>query len=79
MEKYIFKRRKVMLNTLCFVIGISFAFFLLGLGVSAIGTFFQSNQLLFARIGGILVVLLGCISWEFGNQPHFGAGKTFAF
>ena len=31
----------------------------LGLGVSAIGTFFKSNQLLFARIGGILVVLFG--------------------
>ena len=31
--KIYFKRRKVMLNTLCFVIGISFAFFLLGLGV----------------------------------------------
>ena len=46
-------------STLCFVIGISFAFFLLGLGVSAIGTFFKSNQLLFARIGGILVVLFG--------------------
>lgn len=57
--KIYFKIRKVMLNTLCFVIGISFAFFLLGLGVSAIGTFFQSNQLLFARIGGILVVLFG--------------------
>lgn len=57
--KIYFKRRKVMLNTLCFIIGISFAFFLLGLGVSAIGTFFQSNQLLFARIGGILVVLFG--------------------
>ena len=57
--KIYFKRRKVMLNTLCFVIGISFAFFLLGLGVSAIGTFFKSNQLLFARIGGILVVRFG--------------------
>ena len=57
--KIYFKRRKVMLNTLCFVIGISFAFFLLGLGVSALGTFFKSNQLLFARIGGILVVLFG--------------------
>lgn len=57
--KIYFKRRKVMLNTLCFVIGISFAFFLLGLGVSAIGTFFKSNQLLFARIGGIPVVLFG--------------------
>ncbi|MEE0714773.1 MAG: cytochrome c biogenesis protein CcdA [Blautia sp.] len=57
--KIYFKRGKVMMNTLCFVIGISFAFFLLGLGVSALGTFFKSNQLLFARIGGVLVVLFG--------------------
>lgn len=57
--KIYFKKRKVMLNTLCFVIGISFAFFLLGLGVSALGTFFKSNQLLFSRIGGVLVVLFG--------------------
>ncbi len=57
--KIYFKRRKVMLNTFCFVVGISFAFFLLGIGVSALGTFFKSNQLLFARIGGVLVVLFG--------------------
>lgn len=46
-------------NTLFFVIGISFAFFLLGLGVSAVGTFFHSRQAWFARIGGILVALFG--------------------
>ena len=54
-----YKRSKVMLHTICFVIGISFTFFLLGLGFSAIGGFFNSNQLLFARIGGILVILFG--------------------
>lgn len=57
--KIYFKRRKVMLNTFCFVVGISFAFFLLGIGVSALGTFFKSHQLLFARIGGVLVALFG--------------------
>lgn len=54
-----YSRRKVMGNTLFFVIGISFAFFLLGLGASAVGTFFHSRQAWFARIGGILVVLFG--------------------
>lgn len=54
-----YERSKVMLHTLCFVIGVSFAFFLLGLGFSTLGTFFKSNQLLFARVGGILVVLFG--------------------
>ena len=54
-----YKKSKVMLHTFCFVIGVSFAFFLLGLGFSAMGEFFKSNQALFARIGGILVVFLG--------------------
>ena len=55
----IYNRRKVMVNTLFFVLGISFTFFLLGIGFSAMGTFFKSNQLLFARIGGIIVILFG--------------------
>lgn len=54
-----FKRSKVMGHTLCFVLGVSFAFFLLGLGFSAVGTFFKANQMLFARIGGIFVVFFG--------------------
>lgn len=54
-----YQRSKVMLHTLFFVIGVSFAFFILGLGVSAVGTFFKSNQAMFARIGGIVVLLFG--------------------
>lgn len=54
-----YDRRKVMIHTVCFVIGISFTFFLLGLGVSALGTFFKSNQLLFARVGGLMVFFFG--------------------
>lgn len=46
-----YKKSKVMLHTLFFVIGVSFAFFLLGLGFSALGTFFKDNQDLFAKIG----------------------------
>lgn len=54
-----YRRSKVMLHTLFFVIGVSFAFFILGLGVSAVGTFFKSNQAMFARIGGIIILLFG--------------------
>ncbi len=54
-----YDRKKVMIHTVCFVIGISFTFFLLGLGVSALGTFFKSNQLLFARVGGLMVFFFG--------------------
>lgn len=57
--KLYYKRGKVMLHTLFFVIGVSFAFFLLGFGFSAMGTFFRDNQLMFARIGGILIIFFG--------------------
>ena len=54
-----YPRRKVMLNTLFFVLGVSFAFFLLGFGFTAAGRFFSRYQILFTRVGGILVTLFG--------------------
>lgn len=53
------KRTTVLLNTFFFVIGISFSFFLLGLGLRAVGRFFSGNQLLFSRLGGVIVILFG--------------------
>ena len=54
-----YDRAKVMVNTLFFVIGISFSFFLLGMGLSVLGRFFSGNQILFVRIGGIIIILFG--------------------
>lgn len=53
------KKGRLFLNTIGFVIGISTAFFTLGLGVSAAGSFLDQNQAMMARIGGILVILFG--------------------
>ena len=55
----LFKRSRIMRNTLFFVLGISFAFFLLGFGFTAIGRFFHNYQTWFTRIGGIIVILFG--------------------
>lgn len=54
-----YPRKKVLINTLFFVVGISFAFFALGLGFTAAGQFFKGNRILLARLGGMLVVLFG--------------------
>ena len=54
-----FDRGKVLLNTLLFVLGISTAFFLLGLGASAAGSALIRQQKLITRIGGILMILFG--------------------
>lgn len=68
-----YKRSRVMANTLFFVLGVSFTFFLLGAGVSALGRFFNKQQLLFARIGGVLVILFGLYQLGvFGKLRIFG-------
>ena len=50
---------RLFLRVLFFALGISAAFFILGLGASAAGTFFKEQRMLFARIGGVLVILFG--------------------
>ena len=75
-----YERRKVLIHTFFFVIGVSFAFFLLGLGVSAIGMFFQSWQVWFARIGGILVILFGLYQLGvFGPSEWLGSEHHLPF
>ena len=79
-----YKRSKVFLHTVFFILGISFAFFLLGTSFSALGSFFKDKQLLFTRIGGILIVILGLhqigfLKFKFLNRErklHFRLQQT---
>lgn len=59
-----YPRGKVLVNTLFFIVGVSFAFFLLGFGFTALGRFFSSYQTWFARISGIIMILFGL--YQFG-------------
>lgn len=54
-----YDRSKVFFNTVFFAIGISFAFFILGMSFTALGSFFSHNKNLFTKIGGILIIVLG--------------------
>lgn len=77
------KRLRLFLRVFCFTLGISGAFFVLGLGASAAGSFFREQRMLFARIGGILIVLFGLYQlggWKFhtageGTSDSAAAGK----
>ncbi len=51
------------------------AFFLLGLGMSAVSRFFSGNQLLFARIGGIIVILFGLYQIGFLGNSKLLSGE----
>ena len=52
-------RRRVMLPALFFVMGLSTIFLLLGFTVSAFGSFFLQNQVLFGRVSGTMIVVFG--------------------
>jgi cytochrome c-type biogenesis protein len=56
-----YERKKVLLNTLFFIAGISSTFFILGLSFSTLGSFFNSNKILFTKIGGLIIILLGFV------------------
>ena len=74
-----YSRKKVMINTLFFVIGVSFAFFLLGFGFTAAGRFFGSNRTMFARIGGIIVVLFGLFQLGVFGSSVLGQERRLPF
>lgn len=61
----VFDRKRVFFQTFFFVLGISSAFFILGMSFTALGTFFKTNQLLFTRIGGIIIILFGLVQLGF--------------
>ncbi|MDX9857399.1 MAG: cytochrome c biogenesis protein CcdA [candidate division Zixibacteria bacterium] len=51
--------RKLLLNTLFFVIGFSLVFVVLGLGASGIGNFLQRHMGIFNKVAGVIVFLFG--------------------
>ena len=71
-----YPRGRVLVNTLFFVVGISFTFFLLGFGFTALGSFFRSNQTWFARISGIIMILLACTNSACSGARAPWSGST---
>lgn len=64
---------RLFVRVLFFTLGISSAFFVLGLGASAAGSFLGEHRMLFARIGGVLIILFGLYQLGvFGISSVFG-------
>jgi cytochrome c-type biogenesis protein len=56
-----FELKRVLVNTLFFVLGISFVFFLLGLGATQLSSLFVSHKRALTIIGGFLIMAFGLI------------------
>lgn len=68
------ERLRLFFRVFCFTMGISGAFFVLGLGASAAGSFLNENRVLFARTGGVLVILFGLYQLGiFGGSKILGS------
>lgn len=52
-------RRKAVVAALFFVMGLSTVFLILGFTASAFGAFFLQNQVLFAQISGVVIIVFG--------------------
>ncbi len=73
-------RLRLFIRVLFFALGISGAFFILGLGASAAGTFFREQRMLFARIGGIIVIIFGLYQiGVFGKSRLLGEEHRIPF
>ena len=52
-------RRRAIVSALFFVLGLSTVFLILGFTASAFGAFFLQNQVLFAQISGVVIIIFG--------------------
>ncbi|MEA4921432.1 MAG: cytochrome c biogenesis protein/redoxin [Clostridiaceae bacterium] len=65
------RKSRLLLNTFFFILGISFAFFLLGLGFTSFGQFFNENSGLISKIGGVIITLFGIYQLGLFGQSKF--------
>ncbi len=75
----VFQRKKVFFNTLFFILGISFAFFILAMSFTVVGSFFSEHKLWITRIGGIIIVLLGFFQLEIFDFKFLRSEKKIHF
>ena len=54
-----YNKKKLIINTIFFTLGISLSFFIMGLGVSALKEFFAEYGGIISKIGGVIMILFG--------------------
>lgn len=60
-----YNKKKLLINTIFFTMGISLSFFIMGLGVSALKEFFAEYGEIISKIGGVIMILFGLYQMGF--------------
>ncbi len=68
-------RKKVVLNSLCFILGFSMVFVLLGASFSFLGRFFAIHQNTIQKIAGLVIIFFGLYITGIFNIPLFMRSK----
>lgn len=72
-------KKRTFIQTLAFVIGICSVFFIAGLGVSAVGSFFKNHRVELQIVGGIMMVVMGLVSLNIIQIPLLKMEKRFSY
>jgi len=76
-SRYVYKRKKILFHTFCFVLGISFSFFILGISFTVIGKLLQEKRYLFTRFAGIIIIALGLFQLGILNIKFLNRERRF--
>lgn len=63
----IYKRSKVLIHTLFFVLGISMSFFILGISFTTLGSLLKEYKSIIAIVGSIIIIILGLFQMKVIN------------
>jgi cytochrome c-type biogenesis protein len=72
-------QRQALLHTLFFIFGFSIIFFALGYTVSFVGNLFTDYQVLFRKLGGIMVAVMGLVMLGILTPKFLMKDKRYAF
>ena len=72
-----YDQRLMVKAAVVFILGFSLVFVLLGAAFSALGQYLTGLQVVFLKVGGGLLVLLGLSQWEFFVSSH--CSRSFVF
>lgn len=71
----VINRKKLLINTLFFMFGISVSFFILGFSFTILGNFFTRYKDIFIKIGGVFIIFFGLFQLEVIKIPFFQSEK----
>lgn len=76
--KIVYNRKVVLIQTLCFIAGISLSFVILGLAFTSLGQMIENYEVIFQVAAGVLIIVLGLYQLEILKIPFLNQEKRLS-